>query len=241
MVPFFYLWLIKIGYNFIVTKYFLVFLPFIIVHIINGVDYYTYIISVFYLLAIYIQVTTFYAATNKLKDEHFIKIIQINFILSLVGVFLLYTPYYEIMWTQGVMSTGEATRFRMFTYEPSYYSTLLVPFLFYSYFTYINNRCRKNLWLLCMVAFPLIISFSLGFIATTVIVLLITFIIDLKYVLKKKQLVLLGILASLAMGYVFFTENPLTDRINKVIADEDASASGRVVHSTVISFEVASL
>jgi hypothetical protein len=151
------------------------------------------------------------------------------------------------MWSSYDVSKGlrKFPRLSMFTYEPSYYSTLMVPLAFYYYLKIIFFKYRDAGYVLFMVSFPLVISFSLGIILGTGISFLILFFSNIRSFLKKKkvaELALTGIIlitAVLIILYYIYPGNPLFLRIRNIFEGTDTSFKGRSFDSFRLALQVA--
>ncbi len=93
------------------------------------------------------------------------------------------------MWSVYDVSTGltKFPRLSLFTYEPSYYSTLLVPLAFYYYLKIIFFKYPNAGYVFFLVSFPLVISFSLGAILGIAISLADTLFFEYPVVFPQKK------------------------------------------------------
>jgi hypothetical protein len=151
------------------------------------------------------------------------------------------------MWSVYDVSTGltKFPRLSMFTYEPSYYSTLLIPLAFYYYLKIIFFKYPNSGYVFFMVTFPLIISFSLGAILGLSISMGILFFPDIRSFLMKKNVALYVltagvfiIAASIILFYVY-PDNPLYLRIGNIFNGKDTSFKGRASDSFKLAWMVA--
>ncbi len=124
-------------------------------------------------------------------------------------------------------------RLKMFTYEASYYSLLLVPISFYTIWNFILKMNVRNAFLLMLVLIPLLMSFSLGVMAGIVITLVIVFALSIKMFLKNKRLLMLLVVCVAAFTcllfilFKYFPETALVTRIRNIPSGKDTSARGR--------------
>lgn len=132
----------------------------------------------------------------------------------------------------------------MFTYEPSYYSTLLVPLAFYYYLKIILFKYPNAGYIFFMVSFPLIISFSLGAILGITISFGILFFPDIRSFLMKKNVAAyvltsgLIIIAACIVLYYAYPNNPLYLRIKNIFSGRDSSFKGRASDSFHLAWSV---
>jgi hypothetical protein len=196
LTPFFYIWMVLKGRRLIILKFFLFATPFILNHILNGVDLKVYLRSLVLILSVYIFSYAFYTLLSKgTKLENiFRKITLTNFVLTLVALLFLITPYRSILWSDWTFSYSAVyfnnlPRLEMLTYEPSYYATLLVPFFAFYFIEYVLKENPKHGFLnLLIVLFPLILSFSFGVLSGLILSIGILFLINFPLVLTSKKL-----------------------------------------------------
>jgi hypothetical protein len=133
----------------------------------------------------------------------------------------------------------------MFTYEPSYYSTLLIPLAFYYYLKIIFFKYPNAWYVFFMVSFPLIISFSLGAILGLTISFGVLFFPDIRAFLMRKNVALyilisgLLIVAASVVVYYLYPNNPLYLRIRNIFSGRDSSFKGRGSDSFQLAWNVA--
>ena len=181
--PLLLIWLSKYP-SFRYLKFFFLFtLPFAIIHLINGVNIEYYLRSYLLLFSVYVFALCFY---QFLKICHTLKLIYrnlvfINFIFTIFALAALFTPWLrERLWSGSNISNGieGVYRLKLFTYEPSYYSTLLVPLAFYYYLKSLMNKLASPRTMLVMITVPLILSFSFGVMAAMFLSLLLLLLLN---------------------------------------------------------------
>jgi hypothetical protein len=151
------------------------------------------------------------------------------------------------MWSVYDVSTGltQFPRLSLFTYEPSYYSTLLVPLAFYYYLKIIFFKYPNAGYIFFMVTFPLAISFSLGAILGIMISLGILFFPDIHSFLMKKNVAVYAFtaglltIAAIIIVYFVYPDNPLYLRIRNIFTGKDTSFKGRASDSFQLALTVA--
>jgi hypothetical protein len=151
------------------------------------------------------------------------------------------------MWSVYDVSTGltKFPRLSLFTYEPSYYSTLLVPLAFYYYLKMIFFKYPNARYIFFMVTFPLVISFSLGAILGITISFGILFFPDIRSFLMKRNVAAyvftagLLIAAAFIVLYYVYPDNPLYLRIRNIFSGKDTSFKGRASDSFRLALSVA--
>jgi len=151
------------------------------------------------------------------------------------------------MWSVYDVSTGllQFPRLSLFTYEPSYYSTLLIPLAFYYYLKIIFFKYPNAGYIFFMVSFPLIISFSLGAIMGIAISFGILFFPDIRSFFMKKNVAVyaftagLIIIAAAVIVYYLYPDNPLYVRIRNIFIGKDTSFKGRSSDAFKLAWSVA--
>ena len=137
--------------------FFFVTIPFAIIHFSNGVNMGYYFRSYLLLFSVFVFALSFYhfvKVCQSLKSIYS-SIIYFNFILVLLAIIALYIPgLHETLWLIGSVSSGieGVDRLRLFTYEPSYYSTLLVPIALYYYLKFLIQKTSFS-WAILFIVF----------------------------------------------------------------------------------------
>jgi len=187
--PFFYLWLVKNRYKFVATRFLLFSLPFVVIHLSQGVNYRTYVVSYLYIMSIYFVVYAFYVAVVNCRNigkmlEH---IIIVNFIISCFALIIINSEFSELLWWSVPIGSnlGIVKRLKLFTYEASYYSTLLVPLFFYSYYKVILYKNNKNMLLFIITLIPIALSFSFGIISSLAISIVLVNLVYIQNIYKN--------------------------------------------------------
>jgi hypothetical protein len=250
LTPFFLFWLYqqnKIQYGWV---FFLLTIPFACIHLWQGIDTYYYAKSYILLFSAFVFLLTvirFLQVTRSLRTI-FRLLLQINFFLVLLACIFFFNPHTrEWMWSVYDVSKGltKFPRLRLFTYEPSYYSTLLIPLAFYYYLKMIFFKYPNAGYVFFMVTFPLIISFSLGAILGTAISFGILFFSNIRSFLMRKKVAEYALLTLLLLTmfiiilYYTYPENPLFVRIKNIFEGNDTSFKGRSNDSFRLALSVA--
>jgi hypothetical protein len=248
--PVFYSWSLLKHKREFVWIFFLFTLPFVYIHLSSGVEIKSYFVSYILYLTVYVFCFTFYTFLRHYRniESIFRKILHINFVLCLIAIPIYFTSYSNLFWIEQSLSEGinNFRRLRMFTYEASYYSTLLVPVLFLYLLQLAFSRNTINRWLLLvMVSLPLLLSFSLGVLGGIGLTLAIWYLVFFAKLNKKPRIVfsvyLLAILNSLGLGLlaVFYPENPLFIRLANVFSGNDISGNGRTFEAFQLAYQIA--
>lgn len=239
LAPLFYIWVLLERKKEFLFPFLVLLFPFILFHIlVTGVEMDTYAISLLNILLVYVFCQAVYTFFKKCEDPEpiFQKLLVLNFIFCLVGIVFYFTPWDHVFWIKQDFTSGVSNfrRFKLFTYEASYYATLFVPIFFFYLLQYIFNQNKiKSGWLLVMLFLPFVLSFSFGVIASTILAGIIATVIHPRQLLGKRRtvnaFVYLGVLTSslLLILILYFRHNPLFTRIANIFSGSDTSAKGR--------------
>ena len=238
LTPFFYFWIVRKTGSEPILPFFLILSPFIVAHFINGMDIPAYFVSLLNITCIYVFCRAFYLFLRSGPDIGYLftRLLFINFFLCLIAIPFYFTGASGIFWIEQVLTRGitDFKRLRMFTYEASYYSTLMTPLVFFFIGQIILRRNKLPVsQLLLMLLLPMLMSFSLGVISAILFSLGATYLLYFKRLTRKKRVfefVIAGATA-LMLGsvllFIFFPDNTLFIRIQNILAGHDTSARGR--------------
>lgn len=252
LTPFFYLWIILKGKRLILLKFLVLATPFIIIHLINGVDLFQYAKSLALFFTVYIFCYSFYTLIITYYDieKIFKKILLINFLITVVALFFVFTSFRSIFWDHGHWATDNQTwpRLSMLTYEASYYATLLVPIFAFYFIQFILRQNRgKSFSQLLMITLPLVLTLSLGVIGSILIAAVILILINIQRFLTSKRLLyslckfaIIGLIIFILL-IVFYRDNPLFTRAISFIIGTDQSGRGRTTEAFYLAYTIADL
>jgi hypothetical protein len=136
-------------------------------------------------------------------------------------------------------------RLKMFTYEASYYSLLLVPIVFYCIWNFLLNSLAIYKWQLLLVILPLLFSFSLGVLTGIFITIFLVLILCFKNVFSNKRMWLIILLSiavifiSMVLLFKFFPNNALLVRLRNIPTGKDTSARGRTYEAFDLAYLIA--
>lgn len=250
--PLLYWWVLTKRKKEVLMPFFIVLTPFIILQLLSGVDMPSYLSSLAYYITVYIFAQSVYTFLKDVKDLDgiFKKILVINFIFCLIAIPLYFTSWYDILWIEQYLTRGvdNFKRFKLFTYEASYYSTLFVPIFFFYFFKIILRQNRANSWLLLlMILLPILLSFSLGVITAMCIAVALTYAFQpIRLFSKKRSINLLvlaggGLILGLLVLIVFFPDNALFIRLENIFSGKDLSGKGRTTDSFFLANRILGL
>jgi hypothetical protein len=242
--PIFALVLMAKGYAKHLLLFFVLLFPFFIVHLFLGVDLEVYLRSGTLIFTAYVfGLTVYHFAGNRNAIETIIRfLIRACFVATLIAIALYPTSFSDYVWrTESItLNIASIRRLILFTYEPSYLSTLIVPLWFYAFFTWLYAPATRNVLQLVMATLPLVFAFSFGVISTILITVVIVVIINLKQMLQLPHTKLM-IFAGLALAVLILaTPNPFMTRLESIVEGADHSGNSRTLWSFEMADEIAS-
>lgn len=250
LTPIFIIWLYKFSTFRYLLVFFLVSIPFAIIHLLHGVDIIAYIKSYLLLFTVFVFCVSFYQfllQCNSLSGL-FKSIVLINFLIVLISIILFFIPVLrDTVWYKSAITNNAdaAYRLRLFTYEASYYSFLLAPFAVYYYLKILFLKPQGKWLIFWIITLPLILSLSFGVITALLLTFICLFCSDLKLLYINKKLpsyILFAILffvTFLILIIYFFPDNLIFIRIENVFKGRDTSFSGRTFDSIYLGWKIA--
>ena len=249
LTPFLIVWLYNKSLLQPLGIFLIVTLLFAFIHIIVGIDLLYYLRSYLLFTSVFIFVLAFYHFTRVCLTlgEIFKKILILNFFLLIPACIAFFIPgIRSIFWMTTDVSSGltDFSRLKMFTYEASYYSLLLVPIAFYFLLKMILLYIPNKALVLLMVVLPLALSFAFGTLLGIPISLMILFMSDIRLLYLKpqtKNVLIISSISLVVLAFIFvrlYPDNPLFLRISNIIQGRDSSFKGRVFESIYLAYEV---
>ncbi|MCB0482456.1 MAG: O-antigen ligase family protein [Flavobacteriales bacterium] len=250
LTPFFYWYLVKAGAKNVIGFFLLALLPIAIIHWFVGVNLYYYVKSSILYGTVYLFVYAFYVFVKRNNIETVIgQIALLNFAITILALGLYFTPLKEWVWhvKKITIEILDVSRLKLFTYEPSYYSTLLVPIVMYYSIGFFMKKysLRSTLFISIMIFLPLVLSFSLGVISAFLFAVGTTVLFFFKKLFKRRRIFYPLVFASclfILLGlvlFVFFPDNLLFLRIEDLFEGKDHSAKGRTIEAWKLSWQMA--
>lgn len=247
--PLFYWWVITYRKREILLLFFVCLAPFFIIHLILGVEFKSYTISVLNFTAVYIFCQAFYTFLKSCSDPEkiFRKLLVINFFLCIIAIPVYFTSYDKLVWMQNTLTEGvnNFSRLKLFTYEASYYATLFTPLFFFYLLQIILNQNKINSWLLLTMLFlPYLLSFSIGVIGSILIAAVVTYTLYFKTLTKKKGILNILMLtavisvSALVILLLIFPENSIFLRFENILSGHDTSGKGRTSDAFILANQI---
>lgn len=250
LAPLFYIWIIAVRKKEILIPFIAVLAPFIIIHFaIVGVETNSYLISLLNLLLVYVFCQAVYTFLRVCRDleKIFRQVLVINFILCIVAIPVYFTPFYEVLWIEQNVSKGlmNFRRLKLLTYEPSFYALLFIPVFFFFLLQYMfrKNNIQGGL-LLAMIFLPIILSFSMGVMASAILSGIIVWVIYFRRLTRKRRIFnaliysAVTLMSGLFVLVFFFRNNPLFLRLQNILLGSDTSARGRTDEAFVLAQKI---
>ena len=166
LTPLLLIWLYKFPVFKFIKHFLLILLPFVIVHVLNGVDLFYYLRSFIVLFSAFVFSLCLYQFLTECKTLRLIykDILLINAPLVCFALVMLFIPSLKSeFWYTNEITTGiKSVRLQLFTYEPSYYSLLFVPIALYYYLKLLILKLPNPTTVFLLLTIPLLLSLSFG-------------------------------------------------------------------------------
>ena len=253
LTPLFYYWILKNHRKNVLGYFLAAWVPWAIIHFFIGVNSFYYLKSSVLIFTVYIFCYAFYLFLKRGKglEKIYSYLLVFNFIAVLLAFITFFTPAKELLWTFNALTVNmtEFPRIRLLTYEPSYYATLMVPFVVYYLLGIILKpySLKTIMGLLVMLALPLLFSFSLGVLASLFIAFSIVLVIKFRLLINKRRVFYMFATLSIVSVFgiialvVLFPNNPLFERLSDLYSGKDTSAQGRTTQAFVLATQIAEI
>lgn len=216
--------------------------------LINGVDAGSYAISNIMIFTVLVFLITVYAIAKKnndILDSIFRKILIINSLFVMISVIILPMPAIRnLLWYDEVITKGLELipRLKLFTYEASYYSLVMMPVFLYFILRVLYNEEKHALLVSLAVIIPLLLSLSFGVIGALALALIMVCILYWKKTPVSLQRTLLigsiSLISFVIILIVVWPDNPVFYRIQNIYEGEDTSAMGRLIYSFMFAWDL---
>lgn len=215
-----------------------------IIHFVQGVLVLDYIQStVFFLVLIASGIVGYhFLISQHIQTEKIFQWLSLmSGLMLLLGVAVFFTPFREVFWTNHTFTgKGFLWRFQALSYEPSHLALTLSPIFLYFFCKLLRKFTVKSVIYLLIVSIPIALTVSFGFgasLAVTVFVLMIFSALNFKRLPTRwGVLSLIGLLGIMA---VYLVPNPLSERIDHILAGNDTSVNGRTTEAYSLAWQCA--
>ncbi len=222
----------------------------LLIHVAQGVNQLFYIRSfiLFITVAIFCIWFTGFCYKVHSPDKILITILYLNALLVPAALLALQLDilknyfWYLVPITPGIPIIP---RLKMFTYEASYYSLLLVPVAMYTIWSFLFFKKKLHTLHIVLTLALLALSFSLGVIAGIIISLSLVLVLNIRSLLAQKRALYICLLSAviLLLGFLilywYFPGNPLIERIKSIPTGRDTSARGRTYEAFDLAYRIA--
>lgn len=248
LTPVFLLWLFKFPIFRKLIWFFILLLPFLIVQLYNGVDTLSYIRSTTLLFTVYVfSLTCYQFFTNCESIRRIYRDITVfNAGMVILALFALAIPFArKIFWYANEITPGVHTlRLRLLTYEPSYYSTLLMPLMIYYYLKLIVGKLPDPKATFALLTVPFLLTFSFGGMLGFALALLITLLYGYRYFFNRRAILYMLIVGTAAVtallvALIAFPHNVFVIRFTNIFNGNDSSFRGRTLESFSLGWKIA--
>ena len=236
-----------------ISIFLLCWLPMLVIHYSYGISLSAYLRSSALYFTVFLfglTVYTWFRHYSFAYESIMEKVLKLNFLFVIVCVFLLLVDKREVVWSVTDISEGvtEFPRLRMLTYEPSYYSLLLIPsFLFYFQYIFYRNISRRQWLLLITVIISLGLSLSYGAIFISLLTLGLFVLYNLFSNMRRRQnkrfLFFLVTMMTIGVALILtlFANSGFVLRILNIFGGNDSSINNRSSQAYFLALAIADL
>jgi hypothetical protein len=247
LAPFLYFWILVARKKDVLLPLITILAPFILIQVLYAdvirKVYFTSLLNII-LLYIFCQAVYTFFKVCKNPEKIFKQLLVINFVFCIAAIIIYFTPYYVYLWSEQALteSVNGFRRLKMFVYEPSFYSLLFVPLFCFYFLQYFFRMNTIKGWVLLIIIFlPVVMSFSLGVIASLFLSGILTYAIYLRRLTKKRRIfnaiVFTGNLSLILIWPLifFFKKTVFFSRLINFISGNDISGKGRTWDAYIIA------
>jgi hypothetical protein len=220
--------------------------PFICAHFTLGIDdteAYLTSLALFGASIIFLLTVLRWARDMPLVELAIRHLTVATFVMSLVALVFLPTPFAKVFWTFDNISANiyGIPRLMFFTYEASHLATLLVPVWVYAFVQWVHESTWRRFWWLGMASLPMLLSFSMGILSMLLVAAVVVLTRQGSRLWRSAPLA--GLLVAGLLGFVLLltTDNAISERIGNLIRGQDTSGNSRTFISLELSVEVAEM
>ena len=216
--------------------------------LLSGVELQSFMVSNIMVITALVFLITAYYFIKKYKyliDIVFRKILIINtFFVVLAIIILPFASIRDLLWYDVALTKGLELipRLKLFTYEASYYSLIMMPVFLYFIMRVFYDKEKHPMLIFLASVIPLLLSFSFGVLGALLIALLISVIIFWTKIpgsLQKFSILSTTFLIILfVLLFFIWPENPIYFRLENIFEGQDTSAMGRLVYSFMFAKDI---
>lgn len=226
-----------------VAIYLAISLPFLAIHIKNGVDTETYIKSFAgSIFILFTSVSGAFIIASKPNLGFQIRLassfIFIAFIISSLALLATGSEKFAGGWYEQYYTSGTTIiRYGGYMYEASHLCLIITPLFFYL----LSNLSIKktNKYYLLMLLPPLIATYSIGFFATLIITIIIASVARIKSRKTIRRLSITTLLLMIFFTAAYTSSDRIKTRVDNISSFTDSSAKGRSSDSYLLATQIA--
>lgn len=165
-----------------------------------------------------------------------------SLLLLIFSLFFLNTRWEELLWKshQFVGDGVHVRRYFGLSYEPSHLALTLSPIFLYFLLSLLQRPNWKKLGFLAAVSLPIALTFSFGFIASLVVVLIFMALTLLLTSRKFQKLLLIPVvLTTIGFAVMISFPNPFSERVEYILKGSDTSVNGRTTEAFMLAYRCA--
>ena len=243
--PFLFLWLYLKGRRWLTTKFLLVLSPFILAHIVLGIESPPqYLRTLLHWWTVYVAVYAICLALTKCRsvDRLFEQLILLNFCAMILALACFRTPLRPFFWLDdsgSLVSGSIAVRLQLLSTEPSAYAELMLPLLVFAVLRLLRDSKRRNAVYLMMIVLPFLLCQSFGGISIGLAGIGVSLMTGYRQLLRRQRSRILFLCLAIATGTLLLTPNPISERVWQVVSGGDSSSNVRTVYSFTAAYSAA--
>lgn len=244
--PLLYVWLYCKGQRWLTLKFLLAFSPFLVAHLLHGIDSPVYYArSLILLWTVFIAVTAMCLALSKTAtaDRLFDQLVVANFIATGIACLIYLTPMRGLLWQRDTLTfsgTSAILRLNLFNVEPSAYAFLMLPLLVFASFRLVHKTSPRNCLYSLMIVIPLLLSQSFGGISIGITAVGLSLLVTNPRLFKRTSSLVAIFFCLFFIVALMVTRNPISERVLQVASGGDASTRARTLFSFIAAYAVAS-
>lgn len=214
----------------------------------TGVELKGYAISTIMILSVLTLLLTSYCIVSENEDTFekvFKKVFIINSVFVAVAILIFpISPIRGLLWYDEILTKGLELipRLKLFTYEASYYSLIIMPVFLYFILRVLMGLEKHSMLISLSIIASLLLSLSFGVIGALMIAFLVGVIVYWKRAsVFLRRFVVLGSISFLiiiVLILIIWPQNPIYFRVDNIFRGEDTSAMGRLIYSFMFAKDI---
>jgi hypothetical protein len=116
----------------------------------------------------------------------------------------------------------------------------MLPLVIFAALRLLGDGNRRSLLYLGMIALPFLLTQSFGGLSMGIAGIAISMLVTYRRVLFRPRTLIVGASLIVLLGLLFFTHNPISERVAQVMSGDDSSTQSRTTFSFLAAYSVAS-